>query len=262
MQINTSIDHHVHTRLCHHGSGEMEEFVIAALDYGLCTLQFLEHMEEKVSYFETTWLTESDFSFYFKEGRRLQEKYADRITIQLGVEVGYNPAAVPELLARLAHHPFDAVGLSCHFISHPDHQDDLNLFSRKEQNIAKIEKSGREEILTEYFTRLADAVNRLPATMLCHLDGALRHLPELTLNPHHHQLIDSLLKRIKEKEITLEINTSGFKLRSEPFPAPWIVAKAIRYGIKLAASSDAHKPSDVGRYFDRLPSYIESCRLF
>lgn len=259
MHIDTSIDHHVHTRLCHHGTGEMEEYVIAAVQYGLSTLQFLEHMEEQVSYFESTWLTENDFNYYFEEGRRLQQKYSHQIAIKLGVEVGFNPASASKLLSRINSLPFDAVGISCHSINHPTSDNDLNLFSRKEQNRTAIETAGRDEVLTEYFTRLITAVKVLPGSMVCHLDGALRHLPELTLRPAHLELIDTLLKNIREKEMMLEINASGFKMRQEPFPARWIVKKALQYGIRLAASSDAHKPADVGRYFDRLPSYIESC---
>ncbi len=261
MQIDTSIDHHVHTRLCHHGIGEMEEYVLAAIDCGLSTLQFLEHMEAQVSYFESTWLTDDDFSYYFKESCRLKEKYGHKISIKLGAEVGFNPAAEHILLSRIATFPFDAIGISCHFIKHRTSQYDLNLFSRKEQNKAAIETAGRNEILTAYFSRLIKAVDTLPGTMVCHLDAALRHLPELTLNGCHRQLIDTLLKKIAEKEMMLEVNTSGLAIRSEPFPAPWIIKKALQYGIKLAASSDAHKPSDVGRYFDQLPSYIDGCIL-
>lgn len=225
MQIDTSIDHHVHTRLCHHGIGEMEEYVLAAIDCGLSTLQFLEHMEEQVNYFESTWLTDDDFSYYFHEGKRLREKYGSKITLKLGVEVGFNPVATEKLLSRIAAYPFDAVGISCHFISHQANQYDLNLFSRKDENINAIEAVGRDASLTSYFMHLIEGVNTLPGTMVCHLDGALRHLFDLVLNDYHHQLIDTLLRTIRKREMMLEVNTSGFTMRSEPFPASWIIKR-------------------------------------
>ena len=33
---------------------------------------------------------------------------------------------------------------------------------------------------------------------------------------------------------------------------------AVERGIPLSAGSDAHRPEDVGRYFDRLPAYLAS----
>lgn len=261
MLIDTSIDHHVHTRLCNHGTGEMEEYVLSAIGQGLSSIQFLEHLEEEVSYFEVTWLSDKDFTYYFREGKRLQEQYQHQIDIRLGVEVGYNPNAVKNILARINAFPFTGVGISCHFIANSDEPHDLNLFSRKEQNLSAIEKYGRNKALTNYFKHLIEAVEEIPGTMVCHLDGALRHLPNLVLTEEHQGLIDHLLKVISRKQMMLEINTSGIKLRQEPFPAQWIVKRAMEYGIQLAASSDAHKPSDVGRYFDQLPSYIATCSL-
>jgi len=65
--LDLSQDSHIHTRLCNHATGEMEEYVLAALNKGLQTIIFLEHLEEKTVYFERTWLTEADFSYYFEK---------------------------------------------------------------------------------------------------------------------------------------------------------------------------------------------------
>ena len=63
---------------------------------------------------------------------------------------------------------------------------------------------------------------------------------------------------MQERGIALEINTSGFDYRGTPFPAAWIITLAVERGIPLSAGSDAHRPEDVGRYFDRLPAYLAS----
>ena len=86
--IDVKTDGHVHTRLCHHASGEMEEYVQAAIARGLEKIIFLEHLEMGIRYFESTWLSEEDFAYYFKEGERLREKYRGAVEIGLGVEVG------------------------------------------------------------------------------------------------------------------------------------------------------------------------------
>ena len=115
MKIDTSTDGHIHTRLCHHASGEMEEYVQAAVERGLKKLVFLEHLEVGINYFEATWLTEDDFKIYFQEGKRLQEKYHDSIAIGLGVEVGYNPKRVKDIISFLDQYKWDRIGVSYHY---------------------------------------------------------------------------------------------------------------------------------------------------
>ena len=95
--LDISIDGHVHTKLCHHARGEMEEYVQAAINKGLSKLIFLEHLEVDINYFESTWLSEDDFNFYHQEGMRLKEIYRDRIEIGLGIEIGYNPNSLEEI---------------------------------------------------------------------------------------------------------------------------------------------------------------------
>lgn len=254
-------DGHVHTRLCHHASGEMEAYVLSAIAKGLEQIVFLEHMEAGVDYFESTWLTEEDFDYYFREGLRLQEKYRGELQVLLGVEVGYSPGHSKELLQRLAARKWDRIGISYHFMPNPDGGHHLNLVSRKEKNIGAIAKHGCEEILHHYFRTLTEAVQILPGTVLCHLDAALRFQPGLTLDTTYLQPICTLLTAVKKKGMALEINCSGFRIRGEPFPTRFIVEEAIKLGIPLLPGSDAHNPKDVGRGFELLPDFLENLQL-
>ena len=43
--IDLRTDGHVHTSLCNHASGTMEEYVKAAIGKGLEAIVFLEHLE-------------------------------------------------------------------------------------------------------------------------------------------------------------------------------------------------------------------------
>ncbi len=250
-------DGHVHTRYCHHASGEMEEYVLSGIAAGLKEIVFLEHMEAGVHYFETTWLTESDFDIYFGEGKRLQKKYKDDIRVCLGVEVGYSKTHQEELLERLNKRHWDRIGVSYHFMPHPQGAYHLNLVSRKEKNIRSIERIGCRQVLDDYFTTLTEAVTVLPGTVLCHLDAALRFQPGISLGKDHRNAIRKLLEAVKAKGMALEINTSGFAIRGAPFPAPFILKEAMALDIPLQPGSDAHKPDDVGRYFDRLEGYLQ-----
>ncbi len=248
-------DSHIHTRLCGHAVGEMEEYVQAAIRKGLKKIIFLEHMEQGIRHTPgKTWLSADDFDIYFSEGQRLQAAYKDQIIIGLGVECGYNPDTHDILQARLAERRWDQIGISCHFLKIDGMADHLNMFSSKESNILIARQVGAETILDRYFITLTEAVRSLPGTMLCHLDAALRYLPEISFTESHYVLIDTLLQAVSTKGMAVEINSSGFAIRREQFPNRRILAMAQSYNIPFIFGSDAHKPEDVGRYFDLIAS--------
>ena len=248
---DTLSDSHVHTRLCGHATGEMEEYVQAAIRKGLKKITFLEHMEEGIRHVQgKTWLSEDDFDSYFSEGQRLRSSYQGDIAIGIGVECGYNPDCCELLKTRLHRRPWSQVGISCHFLKFTGMTHHLNMFSSKEENILLARKIGAEKILDRYFTILTEAVQCMPGTMLCHLDGALRFLPEISLTESHYALIDKLLRTVRHNRLAIEINTSGLAIRQEQFPNRRILSMAQGYNIPFVFSSDAHKPDDVGRHFD------------
>jgi hypothetical protein len=92
--IDITFDGHVHTRLCHHAVGEMEDYVKQAVERGLRAICFLEHLETDIAYHPPCWLDDEAFVYYFSEGERLKRRYRDRIEIQLGMEMGFNPQAL------------------------------------------------------------------------------------------------------------------------------------------------------------------------
>ena len=253
--IDTTIDGHVHTKLCHHARGEMEEYVLAAVNKGLRKLIFLEHLEVGINYFESTWLSEDDFDIYHSEGKRLQKTFQDRIEIGLGIEVGYNPNFLEEIQRRIALHAWDRIGISYHFMdTGPAH---LNLVSSKQINIDALDQFGVDKVVNRYYKELLNAVEKLPGQVLCHIDAVMRHHPNVIITPEHDALIDDLLDAVARRNMSLEVNTSGYRIKNEPYPSLDILRRAIKKDIPLVAGSDAHRPEDVGRHFDRLPGLIK-----
>ncbi len=254
--IDLETDTHVHTYLCNHATGAMEEYVEQARVRGLKKIFFLEHLEAGICTGRPrTWLDITAFDHYIQEGRRLQRRYEGRIAIGLGVEAGYNGAAAAALEAGLARYPWDRVGLSCHFYHHEGRS--FNLLSRHPESLGQLERIGTDRVVGTYLDNLIEGVERIGCDAVCHLDAVLRHLPGgIRLNAAHRRQIESLLNSMRAREVALEINTSGFEYRDFPFPDAWIVAAAMERGIPLAAASDAHRPEDVGRHFSRLPEWL------
>ena len=257
--IDISSDGHVHTRLCHHAVGEMEDYVRAAIERGLSEIVFLEHLEIGIRYRQVNWPTEEDFAYYQAEGERLQTLYAGRIRIGLGVEAGYHPRTVQQIKDRLMARRWDRIGISYHYMPLPDMDEDLNMLTRAADVVERASRYGGERILDEYFAGLYRAVSQLsglPGTVLCHLDAALRYLPGLSFTAKHLAAIEALLRLVKDQGMALEVNTSGLAIRGEVFPRLAILRQALALGIPLVAGSDAHSPQEVGRFFSKLPELV------
>ena len=249
-EIDLGCDGHVHTKLCHHAVGEMEAYVAAALACGLEEIIFLEHFETGINYREATWLTADEFLFYHYECRRLAQKYEGRIRVGAGVEIGLNPLRIDEIRDFISGHEWAWVGLSYHYIE--ENGEHLNMLSRKQENINRFAAIGHEKVLTRYFSDLCAALGLLKVDVVCHLDAPLRYCQGVHFTAEHWSLIDEILGEMARKKIALEVNTSGFAVRGAPFPGPAIIDRARRFGLKFVAGSDAHRPQDVGRFFDRL----------
>ncbi len=250
--IDPLSDGHIHTALCNHAVGQMEDYVLTAIAKGLQEIVFLEHMEEGIRARKTTWLSEKDFDLYFEEGQRMQEKYSERISIGLGVEVGYNPQFREILLKRLCRRKWDRIGVSYHYHKIEGEDRHLNLVSRHDARVLSLEFNDSNSIIECYYNALIEAVNFLPGTVLCHLDAVLRHHSSIKTTKQQLPLIDKLLGSVKKNQMALEINTSGMAIRKDFFPTKKIVVMAREKGIPLVAGSDAPKPEDVGRYFSQL----------
>lgn len=256
MPVDLSTDTHVHTSLCNHASGTMEQYVQSAIDTGLKRIVFLEHLETEINAKFRSWLTDEDFDTYFEEGQKLKKRYEGIIEIGLGVEVGYNPDCPQHIIDRINEREWDRIGLSYHFMKIPGYDEHLNMLSSDRRNLEIIDDCGDRKLLTQYFHTLTEAVRTIPADALCHLDAGLRHQPNLYLEESHWLQIYELLREVKRAGMVLEINTSGYTYRGKPFPLPKIISMAQDMGLSFSAASDAHSPGEVGRFFDLVPSLL------
>ncbi len=261
MSIDPLSDGHIHTSLCHHATGSMEDYVLAAIKAGMKEICFLEHMEEGIDSHRTTWLTEDDFAVYFIEGERLKEKYGKKIKIEIGVEVGYNPDHVDLLQKRLSQRSWDRIGLSYHFHRPVGEDYHLNLVSKSDIRLQQLPLEQAKRIEEAYYANLTDAVEKIPAAVICHLDGVLRYYPGRDqVEPPWH-LIEALLDTMQNNNVGLEVNTSGLAIRGEVFPCRKILTMAIQRKLTLVAGSDSHRPEDIGHGFEKLAEIVRQAQL-
>lgn len=115
-------DFHAHSVNSFDGHDSMESLVVAALERRLDCLCFTEHMDKDYQIAPDVFHSETplDMDAYKKEIFRLQEKYAGRIDIGFGIEIGMQPHLKEENSSFVAGEAFDFVIASKHMVGGSD----------------------------------------------------------------------------------------------------------------------------------------------
>jgi histidinol-phosphatase (PHP family) len=109
-------NYHTHSRY-DDGRGDLEEYVLAALAKGFRFLGFSGHAPMALP---TDWLMKAaNLHRYLEELRTLRLKYADRITLLVGLEVDYLPGVAAPRDPRIAGLGLDYVLGSVHYLTVP-----------------------------------------------------------------------------------------------------------------------------------------------
>lgn len=236
------IDYHIHTRLCNHAGGTMEEYIQRAVDMGFKEICFLDHL--------TVQETENNLSmsfhqipFYFQAVQRLKYKYHGMIRVKTGLEIDFNPeyTEVFEEISEI--YDFDVIATALHF------PEGINIVSRKSD--WKKGKHDTDAIHEMYYDQLKKMLNYDYFDIVCHFDLVKKFGMKPSIS--FENKIDEILAEIKRKDLTVEINTSGYDHPvGEAYPSFDIIKKCHRLGIGITMGSDSHDPEDMGRYYDKV----------
>jgi len=243
------IDYHIHTKLCGHASGEMEEYVENAIKNGLAEMGFSDHLP--LFHIEPGDLSMKmeDFPIYVNKVKEMQEKYKDKITIRFGCEVEYTPEIEKKTKDILSQYNFDYLLGSTHFLGmwifdHPDHKDEF-------------EKRDIYEIYSDYFNGLEKMISSGMFDIVAHIDLIKKfgYKPSRPLE----EIYKKVAKKINENNMAIEINTSGLhKPVKEMYPTPELLKICFEANIPVTLGSDAHRPEDVTRDFDKAIELIKN----
>ncbi len=235
------IDYHLHTYLCGHAKGSMEDYVERAIKIGLNEIGFSGHFplfwESNKEFANTLSIPEEKFPFYVEKVVSLREKYS-QIKIKLGSEVDYVQGLESEIKKRVEKYPFDYVMGAIHFIGdfpfdHPDYIDEW-----KKRDVDEIYKS--------YFSSLISAINTGIFDIIAHPDLVKKFgfFPKISLFPFYEKVATSL----KKMNMAFEINTSGLrKPVKEVYPSFDFLKILKKHNVPMTFGSDAHSPEDVGK---------------
>ncbi|MCW3028518.1 MAG: histidinol phosphate phosphatase HisJ family [Solirubrobacterales bacterium] len=175
----------------------------------------------------------------------------DETDLRLGIEADFVPGGEDRMANLLEARDFDYVIGSVHFLR--EGAVDMDDYS--------VWQSGRsaEEVWRRYFQTIGESARSGLFDVVAHPDlvkywgdGARR--PDGDLRRYYELAMDG----IAESGIAVEISTAGLrKPAAELYPAPAFLEMAVDAGARVALSSDAHRPEDVGADYERALAVLE-----
>ena len=241
-------DYHIHTRLCRHASGEIEEYVESAIRAGLEEICFTGHIPLPGFPRGAAGLRmdQNDLEEYFGDIERVRSRYRD-ITILTGIEADFYEGYEEPVSGFLARYPLDIVLMSVHFIRKWPDGFWVFYFDFPDRSIEEIYRDYCREIQKGIRTGLYDAV--------AHLD--LIKLQDHPLMQTNAEDVETILTLCREQDMSVEINTSGArKSIGEMYPSEDIRRLAVDRGLPFITGSDAHSPGHVGYRFADLTDHL------
>ncbi len=194
-------DYHIHTSLCGHASGEMEEYVREAGRVGLSEIGFSDHMPLLHTREPSLTMAIGELAGYVESVLHLKGSCKGP-EIKLGLEADYIPGQERQVEELLSRYPFDYVYGSVHYlgqwlVDHPAHT-------------AEFDRRGIRKTYEDYFARVTGAAR-------CGLFDCIGHLD--VVKKFGHRLDEGLLEivgpalgAIRDAGICIEVSPAGFPL--------------------------------------------------
>ncbi len=247
------IDYHLHTLFCNHAVGGMERYVQRAVDLGLREICFLDHLTIRPACHSETRegrktepglsMTPEEIPHYYHAVQILKQHHKKEIRIKSGLEIDFNPNFTDIYQDIVDTYAFDVIAVSLHFPNGLDivtHRSDW-----------RYGEGDTDEIYALYFEQLQKMLEYDYYDVICHLD-LIKKFGRKPVRSFEKEC-DHILQIIKDKGKTIEVNTSGYDHPARDiYPSLGILQKCYQHGISITMGSDAHRPMNVGRHYERV----------
>lgn len=251
-------DWHTHNKLCRHAENTIDAYVKEGVEKGLKTIGISDHFPYEI-YSNMEGIPHEEYSMRMEETasylsaiESAKEKYGDKINVRGSFEIDYIMNQIPTLNSVLEKikPQLDYILGSIHVLYSergPWCFDDSR-FLGKFKHYESV-----NDVYLHYYNTMLEMINdnSFDFDIVCHFD-----LPKkFNKHPEDKELImekaTQVLRRIKERDVVMEINTSGFRKQvNEQYPHLKIIKKAQELNIPIVLSSDAHHPEEIGYKFE------------
>lgn len=243
----TLFDYHSHHYRCGHATGDMRDYIEAALMQGVASFGVSDHgpaywVEGIDHAYPLTQMAISELPAYVAEARTLQSEYQGRIDVRVGVEADFVPERTAELAELLSLNRFDYVLGSVHYAL------GRSVFDR-----TRWRQEDPVTVWRAYYKLVIEAAQSGMFDILSHLTVVEAYSPPLPSEVMS-ELYPPVADAVAESGCAVEVNTSGYRKMppgtdrsgDEPFPNRVMLRELIRRGVPLTFGSDCHRPHEVG----------------
>ena len=236
-------DLHTHTSFCD-GKRAAEATVLEAISRSYHTIGISGH---SYTPFDTSYCM-TDVTGYFAELARLKALYADRISLQIGIEMDALAGARPP--------EADYIIGSVHYFSTPNGRFDVDKSPAELSRALSIGYAGNEHrMIDAYFASVVDVATRLRPEIVGHFD-LLTKFEEIgspldTRSDYYFGAALDALAATVAVAPRLEVNSGAISrgYRSAAYPSDRLLTAALELGARLILTSDAHAPENIGYAF-------------
>ena len=240
MDTRGLVDYHLHTELCGHARGGLEDYVGRALELGLAEVGFCDHFPLLHLKDPTLSMTVEDLPRYLREVEELRGRFSGMLEIRVGIEVDYLPETLQQVSEMLEGLTLDYVMGSVHFLDGWGFDDPRYVGGYRGRDIRALWE--------RYFQLLGDAAESGKFDVMAHPDLIKKfgYRPSGEVSDIYRRCLD----RLAEAGVVVEVNTAGLrKPVGEIYPAEEFLRMCLEREIPVTLGSDAHAPGEVGADF-------------
>ncbi len=248
-------DLHIHTLHSVDSKQTIDEVCESAIQKGLQGIAICDHVD---MWFSQKLNTPAAIRDCVEDVRRARAAYGDRLEILQGVEMAeylYDSENADRILGL---GELDVILGSVHSVAFEEIDDSysrIDFSSMPEEKIVRFMK--------KYFFHISEMIEKTDFDVLSHLTCPLRYINgkynrSIDVQIFEKEILD-IFRTIIEKDIPLEINTSGIgSFYSCYMPDTNLIRKYQSMGGKLITlASDAHVPQNVGNAFPETKTLLQ-----
>ncbi len=244
-------DYHIHSDYSADSHASMAELCIRAMELGIPEIGFAEHYDLHPDEDPRDWLR---LDSWWEDLQQCRTKYAGKLVIRAGIEIGEPHVFSTEMCAILARVPFDYAIGSLHWVGRRA-VFDKNYFDQPVDEAYEL-----------YFEELERMTYAGGFDVLGHLDVPARASSDLKgqYDPRRYEgLIRSVLHNCIKHGIALDVNTSALRRRARILmPGLEVLRWYVEMGGRhVTLGSDAHRLDQVAAGFDQAMEAIKAAGL-
>lgn len=233
-----TVDYHIHSSFSFDSQADMDHICLTAISRGLTEIALTDHLD---IYEEQEYCYILDCDKWYAALLDIKEKYRNRLTIKLGIEVGtpqHNPGEYERFCKK---YPLDFTIGSIHNMEHDIDVADYD-FSKTNSHV----------VYEAYNQHLMELAKNYPFDVMGHLTYPSRYIekqtgkiPDITI---YQEFYKKLFRTLIENGKGIELNTSGIARGGHSIMPPLWLLKLYRQcgGEIITTGTDAHIASQVG----------------